>query len=167
MLDGNHAKRLTEPKTPDPSIFCLAFSEELLKRRIARNPKALARIGIAKARIQSVLDRETVAHERTLEQKIAEQGPVTQRVDPQLISLAVDDLIALNRLAVHHHPATKQTPWYANIGTKAEVVDERLQTLAPLYMEVSGTLSNEIGDAPHESPHFLKDSRWPNFAARS
>jgi hypothetical protein len=35
------------------------------------------------------------AHEKTLEQKIAEQGPVAQRVDPHLVSLAIEDLIAL------------------------------------------------------------------------
>jgi hypothetical protein len=41
----------------------------------ANSEKALDRIAIAKRRIQSVLDRELVAHQKTLEQKIAEQGP--------------------------------------------------------------------------------------------
>ena len=109
----------------------MRFSDELLKRRIAKNQRALERIGIAKERILSILDRETVAHEKTLEQKIAEQGPEGQRVDPHLVSLAIDDLIALRRLAPHFHPVTKKKPWYANIGTKDDLVNDRLRTLAP------------------------------------
>ena len=91
--------------------------------------------------------RPREGHIEALEQKIAEQGPVAQRVDPHLVSLAIDDLIALRRLAVHNHASTKDKPWYANIGTKGRLVDERLNTLAPLYNQISNTLSNAIGDA--------------------
>lgn len=123
------------------------FSPWLLQHRIARHPAALERIGLAKSRILSILDRETVAHEKTLEQKIADQGPNNKRVDPHLISLAIDDMRNLNRLAVHHHPATGETPWYANIGTSAHLVNAKLAVLAPLYNTVSNTLSNAVGDA--------------------
>jgi hypothetical protein len=78
-------------------------------------------------RVQSILDREIVAHQKTLEQKIAEQGPKPMRVDPHLIGLAIMNLLELNRLAEHRHADTKGTPWYANPGTK------RLTELAPLY----------------------------------
>jgi hypothetical protein len=64
-----------------------------------------------------------------------------------IVSLAIDDLIALHRLAIHTHNSTGAKPWYANIGTKARLVDDRLKSLAPLYNQVSNTLSNAIGDA--------------------
>jgi hypothetical protein len=88
------------------------FSKKVLAHPEAKNANALERIGIAKRRIQAILDRETLAHQRTLEQKIAEQGPKEMRVDPHLIGLAIQDLIELNRLATHHHASTAQKPSY-------------------------------------------------------
>lgn len=67
------------------------YSGWLMARTEAKNPNALARVALARKRIQSILDRETVAHQKTLEQKIAEQGPDGQRVDPHLIGLAIKD----------------------------------------------------------------------------
>jgi hypothetical protein len=58
------------------------FYKILLAHPDAKNAEALQRIAIAKRRIQSILDRETVAHQKTLEQKIAEQGPRDLRVEP-------------------------------------------------------------------------------------
>jgi hypothetical protein len=47
-----------------------------------------------------------------------------------------------------------------------KVVDTLLRTLGP-----SGNYYvDSIGDnpyEPHESPHFLKDSRWPDFSGRN
>ena len=123
------------------------LSQWLSNHRIAASPAALERIAIAKSRILSILDRETVAHEKTLEQKISDQGPFGQRVDPHLVSLAIKDMIELNRLAVHRHQTTRNISWYANIGTPAPDVVIRLNALAPLYDYVSNTLSNVIGDA--------------------
>jgi hypothetical protein len=58
------------------------------------------------------------------------------------------DLLELNRLAVRYHDATQQKPWYANPGTAANLVVERLNTLAPLYATVSGSgFGNLTGDA--------------------
>jgi hypothetical protein len=57
------------------------FSKRLLDHSEAKHPLALERIRIAKRRIQSILDRETVAHQKTLEQKISDQGPTPLRVD--------------------------------------------------------------------------------------
>jgi hypothetical protein len=124
------------------------FSQTLLGRPVAKNARALERIGIAKRRIQSILDRETVSHQKTLEQKISEQGPTPLRVDPHLIGLALLDLLELNRLAIHYHAATGTKPWYANPGTSAAAVAKRLTTLAPLYASVSGHgFGNLTGDA--------------------
>jgi hypothetical protein len=82
------------------------FSAELLAHPHAQSEAALDRITIAKKRIQSILDRETVAHQKTLEQKISEQGPTQQRVDPHLVGLAILDLLNLNRLREHNHPGS-------------------------------------------------------------
>ncbi len=94
------------------------FSPALLEKREAKSDAALERILIAKRRIQSILDRETVANQRTLEQKIAEQGPTTQRVDPHLITQAIFDLLEQNRLKFHTHPSTTNRRWYSNRGFK-------------------------------------------------
>ena len=124
------------------------FSQELLQKEAAKNPEALTRIRLAKRRIQSVLDRETVSHPKTLEQKIAEQGPKGQHVDPHLIGHAIFDLLHLNRLREHSHPATGSKPWYANPGTNDAAVNTKLDVLAPLYASVSGGgFGNRTGDA--------------------
>ena len=124
------------------------FSRWLLEQPAARNKAALARITIAKARIQNILDRDTVANQKTLEQKIAEQGPVPLRVDPHLIGLAIKDLRELNRLALHQHPAAPGKTWFANPGTAAARVTDKLVRIAPLHEMVSGHgFGNLTGDA--------------------
>ncbi|WP_426268123.1 hypothetical protein [Sphingomonas sp. LHG3443-2] len=123
------------------------FSEKLLSRPEARSADALKRISIAKNRIQSVLDRERVAHQKTLEQKISDQGPVGMRVDPHLVGLAIMDLLELNRLKTVLSEVTGKHPWYANRLTSGAEIDERLETLAPLYQSTLGNFSNLIGDA--------------------
>ena len=124
------------------------FSEELLEKDDAKSAGALEGIYLAKRRIQSVLDREIVSHHKTLEQKISEQGPRNQRVDPHLVGLAIFDLLKLNRLRKHTHSATGSRPWYANPGTSDTDVATRLDDLAPLYASVSGDgFGNHTGDA--------------------
>ena len=123
------------------------FSPQLLRTSEATNPGALERIALAKRRIQSVLDRETISHQKTLEQKISDQGPKPQRVDPHLVGLAIKDLLSLNRLRAHRHKATSSQSWYANPATTPEAIDARLDQLAPLYASITGDFSNHIGDA--------------------
>ena len=124
------------------------FSQELLSKPEAQSPGALDRIGQAKRRIQSILDRQIVANQRTLEQKISDQGPTNQRVDPHLVGLGLFDLLKLNRLRSHFHPKTGTKHWYANPGTADADVNSRLAELAPLYDSVSGHgFGNLTGDA--------------------
>ena len=126
----------------------MVFSQRLLKHAVAKNPAAMERITLGKTRIQSVLDREKVSNQKTLEQKISEQGPKGQHVDPHLVGLAAMDLIELKRLKISHHPTTGTIPWYSNILTPQEIIDARLAELAPLYNSVStGNFSNLAGDA--------------------
>jgi hypothetical protein len=124
------------------------FSRKLLDHPDAKNSKALGRISIAKRRIQAILDRDFLAHQKTLEQKISEQGPRELRVDPHLVGLAVMDLLQLNRLKKLTHPATANGGWYSNPATSDEILIPRLNELAPLYASVSGDgFGNLTGDA--------------------
>ena len=123
------------------------FSNWLLGHRAAKNPAILERIAVAKQRILSVLDRDLVAHERTLEQKISDQGPKARRVDPHLITLAIEDMKQLNRLSVNHHNSTSSMPWYSNIGTDKSQINEKLNDIAPLYLAISQRMSDKVGDA--------------------
>jgi len=125
----------------------MAFSKETLDRPEAKNPAALERIGLAKVRIQSILDREVVSTIRTLEKKISDQGPTPQRVDPHLITIALRDLQALNRLRVLKHPET-EPDWYANPGTPKGTYQPRLEELATSYAAITErNMRNLIGDA--------------------
>ena len=123
------------------------FSKKLLARPETANAEVLHRIAVAKTRVQSILDRERVSHQKTLEQKISDQGPMGMRVDPHLVGLAIMDLLELNRLKTVHHKETGNHPWYANILTPQPVIDERLKVLAPLYQSTLGSFSNLVGDA--------------------
>jgi hypothetical protein len=124
------------------------FSQAILQHPEAKSTGALNRIALAKRRVQSILDRETVACQKTLEQKISDQGPTDQRVDPHLVGLSIKDLLALNRLREHRHLATASVPWYANPGTPADAVSARLADLAPLYASITrGGFGNLTGDA--------------------
>jgi len=124
------------------------FSQWLLQQPEAANQHAMGRIAIAKKRIPAVLDRDTVACQRTLEQKISEQGPSDQRVDPHLVGLALKDMLELGRLRKNLHVATSTTKWFSNLITPQELIDKRLDELAPLYSQVAGAgFGNLTGDA--------------------
>lgn len=121
------------------------FSAWLLAHPEAQSATVRARIGIAKDRIQKILDRERVSHQKTLEQKISDQGPVNLRVDPHLVGLALKDLLELSRLKVTQHSSH---PWYANRLTPDAEIQTRLEELGPLYQQVSGGgFGNLTGDA--------------------
>lgn len=124
------------------------FSRKVLSGAEGNSDEALARIATAKRRIQSVLDRDTTACQKTLEQKISEQGPREMRVDPHLIGRAIVDLSELNRLITNNHPATGHVGWFSNPGRAAAEVTARVDFLAPLYASVSGHgFGNLSGDA--------------------
>lgn len=124
------------------------FSKRLLSHPEAANDAALSRIATGKRRVQSVLDQHTVAHRRTLEQKISEQGPKPMRVDPHLLGLGIMDLLELNRLREYRHSDTGAQPWYANPATPVQTVVDRLSHLAPLYAHIARHgFGNLTGDA--------------------
>ena len=121
------------------------FSGRLLQHPEARNAAALERIVLAKRRIQSVLDREIAAGRRTLEQKISDQGPVGQRVDPHLVGLAIMDLLETGRLKQRD---VAGDPWYSNPGTSDQAAGAKIGRYAQLHALInSGAFGNLIGDA--------------------
>lgn len=125
----------------------MAFSKETLARPEAKNPAALERIALAKLRVQRVLDREIVSTIRTLEQKISDQGPTPQRVDPHLVTIALRDLEQTNRLRLLRHELT-EPDWYSNPATKEKIYAPRLDELANLYAATTQrNMRNLIGDA--------------------
>lgn len=127
----------------------MPHSEWLLGHPNAQNPKALARIEIAMARLPNILEREIISCQKTLEQKISDQGPSGQRVDPHLLGLALHELTVERKiLAVHRHPTTTHSPWYANARLAEADIRDKLESVAPLYASVaSGQFPNLVGDA--------------------
>ena len=124
------------------------FSEWLGTHRDAA-PTTHARIRTAMKRIPNVLDTELVACQKTLEQKISEQGPKPQRVDPHLISLARKELTNHRRTIKHYtHASTGDIQWYTNTRAEDGKVLAKLNTVAPLYREItSQPFKKVVGDA--------------------
>jgi hypothetical protein len=56
------------------------------------------RIELGKKRLKSVLRSNGVASQRTLEQKISDAGPFNQRIDPHVITVAKNQLLASGEL---------------------------------------------------------------------
>lgn len=132
----------------DPPRFSQWLMSHPQLRSFKPDDPVLARIDLGRRRIQSVLDRDIICHRRTLEQKISDQGPREQRVDPQLLGFAIEDLLQLNRLKEEQHPIDQRARWFTNIGTKPDIYQPKLDTLAALYQTVSGgSFGNLIGDA--------------------
>ena len=128
----------------------MPHSEWLQKYRFAQNKRSLGRIEIAMARLPNVLDREVVSCQKTLEQKISDQGPSNQRVDPHLLGLAIHELSTERKfLAIHTHPATGPIQWFSHsTQLPTREVMEKLNVIAPLYASVAfGQFPNLVGDA--------------------
>jgi hypothetical protein len=100
-------------------------------------------------RLASVLPREILACQRTLEQKISEGGPKPQRIDPHLLGLAIRELLQERELIRHHtHTATRSLKWFSYLGTPEAEILQKLVEIAPLYAQVTQTnFKNLIGDA--------------------
>lgn len=142
-----------------------SFSAKLLARpEVAANNAVLERIALGKRRVQSVLDRDIVAGQRTLEQKISDQGPEGQRVDPHLLGLALMDLLETNRLRRLDRGGGK---WFTNPATPDAKADAKLEQLLPLHAAIRDSFSNLVGDALELVCYKALDqvyARQPRFA---
>ena len=117
-------------------------------RSRARGPEALERVQIAMSRLPNVLETNSVANLRTLEQKISDQGPEDQRVDPHLLRLALLEVVSTRKQIKEIKPSDSHVSWYANAGHDKKTVSVKLATLIPIYEKVAhGGFPNLIGDA--------------------
>jgi hypothetical protein len=103
----------------------LPFSAALLKKREAKNAAALDRIALAEARIRNILERETISHQKTLEQKISEQGPQPMRVDPHLVGLALMDLVERELIAEHKSSGVQN--WFSHRLERPDKIKEAIE----------------------------------------
>ena len=85
---------------------------------------------IAGKRLRSVLRTHGVATERTLEQKISDAGPYNQRIDPHVLTRVKKVLVGQGVII---RSPKNGVPWYHLNTTPAEVVQERLDELQPIY----------------------------------
>ncbi len=116
------------------------LSRRLQEHPEAQNPRALERIRLAMRRLASVLPRETVACQKTLEQKISDGGPKPQRIDPHLLGLAIQELLQERKLVRSYtHAATGSIKWYAYTSTPEAEVRVKLDEIAPLYAHITET----------------------------
>src|SRR5262249_17788657 len=97
------------------------------------------RINIALRRIVNILDEHGVCGIRTLEAKISEAGPPSQRVDPHLLGIALHDLVARRRVLTLSHASTRNQAWYAYPRQRQHLPprDAKLDTLASLHAETA------------------------------
>ena len=79
-------------------------------------------LALAKKRLISVLQKRTVATDRTLEQKISDAGPHNQRVEPKILTQARRNLVDQGRISVLNR---SRTPWFYLAETPFEEVEAR------------------------------------------
>lgn len=98
-----------------------------------RKPSA-ERLALGQKRIVSILRKHGVASMRILEQKIADAGPLPQRIDPHIITTARNALAAAGDLRERRHRSSR---WYYLAATPADVVDRRFAELTALHDRTS------------------------------
>lgn len=126
----------------------IQLSKWLRQHKEMQNEAASERVMVAMARLPNVLETQGIAHQKTLEQKISEQGPKDQRVHPHLLGLAIKELSQERKLITKHHHQETNTDWYSNARAKLDTVHTQMNSLGPLYSFVStGDFPNKVGDA--------------------
>lgn len=100
---------------------------------------------IARRRIIAILEAQTVANLRTLEQKIADAGPNPQRVQPHIITPMKQALIRQGRIAVIQ---TQNSHWLHLVDADPDKVAARMAELVPIWEAFTATpVSKRSGQA--------------------
>lgn len=95
------------------------------------SPAAVDRLELAKKRLQSVLASHTIAPWRTLEQKIADAGPLNQRIEPHVLTQARSELTEAGILD-GVNPENRGY-WYFLASCPKKARDTRFAELEPIH----------------------------------
>lgn len=88
---------------------------------------------IGKRRLVRILEKQTVALWRTLEQKIADAGPYNQRIDPHILTECRGALIKNGRII---RLMDANTPWFHLNDAAPAKVKRRLKELKPIHAAI-------------------------------
>jgi hypothetical protein len=92
-----------------------------------------------------VLQKRTVAADRTLEQKISDAGPNNQRVEPVILTQARNLLVTHGIIQVLKRG---RTPWFHLKGTPSDDVESRLSVVETLYLKTQDSMfTQRVGQA--------------------
>lgn len=98
---------------------------------------------IAAKRLVANLRAHVVANARTIEQKISDAGPYSQRIDPHILT---DVRNALEKRRIIKRVLHENAPWFHLRDTDTAEVAARLAVQLPIYRALSaGTLPVRIG----------------------
>jgi hypothetical protein len=85
---------------------------------------------IAETRLLRILRVAIIANQRTLEQKISDAGPYTQRINPHVLTEVRQRLVLEGLISVANHAGA---PWFYASNTSPAEIEARLQQLLPVY----------------------------------
>ena len=98
---------------------------------------------LARKRLVSILTRHKVANARTLEQKIADAGPLNQRINPHILTKAREALIEEEQIK---KTTESNAAWYYLADTPRRTVKQRLEEQLPIFQGLHvGGLGKRVG----------------------
>jgi hypothetical protein len=101
------------------------------------------RISLGKWRVRNILLAQTVACDRTLEQKISDAGPNPLRVEPSVLTEARN---ALEKEKVVLVEKRGKAPWYCLREADKRKVEARMAELVPLHQKTQeGMFTHRLG----------------------
>ncbi len=105
--------------------------------------KRAERIELGKRRLLNILRTQTVACDRTLEQKISDAGPNPMRVEPSLLTVSRK---ALLQDGVIVSEKQGKAPWYYLKETPKQAVEARMKVLVPMHVKTQeGMFTHRLG----------------------
>lgn len=116
------------------------------------------RAELAKKRLRSVLRAHVVATARILEQKIADAGPLNQRIDPHVLTVA---RAQLEKEKVIRAEVRGNVPWYYLAASAATDVRRRLQELEPIQLATQeARFTQRVGQALEIAMYRALVAQW-------
>ncbi|MDE0176639.1 MAG: hypothetical protein OYH76_26475 [Defluviicoccus sp.] len=103
----------------------------------------VAREGIARTRLLRIIGNHGICNARTLEQKISDAGPYSQRIDPHILIPVRNDLVKDGFLRRERH---LNAPWFFLPSTPDSVLEQRLNEQLPIFRRLQhGDTGMRIG----------------------